>query len=70
MNKMVVDCTTNEVEITPLTNAEIKAYEKKQLQNQSILDAEQAETEAKVAARETILNRLGLSAEEAAILLG
>jgi hypothetical protein len=70
MNKMVVDCTTNEVEITPLTNAEIKAYEKKQLENQSILDAEQAEIEAKEVARQTILDRLGLSAEEAALLLG
>lgn len=70
MNKMVVDCTTNEVEITPLTNAEIKAYEKKQLENQSILDAEETEAQAKVEARQAILDRLGLSAEEVALLLG
>jgi hypothetical protein len=36
----------------------------------SLLIAEQAEAQTKAAARQAILNRLGLTAEEAAILLG
>ena len=70
MNKLIVNCTTNETETIECTQTEIEAYEQKQLEKQAILDAEQAELEAKATARQAILDRLGLSAEEAALLLG
>ncbi len=70
MNKIIVNCETGETETIALTEEEIQAVEEKQLNNQSILDAEQAEAEAKANARQAILERLGLTADEAAILLG
>jgi hypothetical protein len=70
MSKIFINCTTNETEIIPLTEEEIQAVEQKKIENQTVLDAEQAEAEAKAAARQAILNRLGLTAEEAQLLLG
>jgi hypothetical protein len=51
---------------TPFTKeeiAEVKAAEKR-------LEKEKAENEAKEAARQTILDRIGLTADEAKLLLG
>jgi len=70
MSKIFINCTTNETEIIPLTEEEIQAVEQKQIENQTVLDAEQAEAEAKATARQAILDRLGLTAEEAQLLLG
>jgi hypothetical protein len=49
---------------------ETAAETKARLDNAKQIAAEQAEAEAKAIARQTILARLGLTAEEAAILLG
>ena len=62
----IVNCTTGE-EIVRDANAEeiaeIEASKAEQLSNQ-------AEAEAKEAARQAILDRLGLTADEAKLLLG
>jgi septal ring factor EnvC (AmiA/AmiB activator) len=51
-----------------------KDYTKKELDelkaNQARIDAEIAEAEAKAAQRQVILDRLGLTADEAKLLLG
>jgi len=49
---------------------ETAAETKDRLDRAKAIAAAQAEAEAKATARAEILNRLGLSAEEAAILLG
>jgi hypothetical protein len=68
--RVEVNCTTGETSIIELTHAEIEAME-------AAADAhlaEQAEREAEAAtkatARQAILDRLGLTADEAALLLG
>ena len=48
---------------------ETAAETKARLDHEKLVLAEQAEAEAKATARSAILNRLGLTAEEAAILL-
>ena len=62
----IFDVTTNEVIDREMTAAEFKIYEK----DQAVLAAAQAEAEAKEAARQAILDRLGLTADEAKLLLG
>ncbi len=69
MNKIITNCTTNESETVPMTEQEIAEFLKRQSDSEAMLEAEQAEAEAKANARAAILDRLGLTAEEAAILL-
>lgn len=57
---------TNEVIDREMTTAEFKIYEA----NKAEQALKQAETEAKEAARQAILDRLGLTADEAKLLLG
>ena len=57
---------TNEVIDREMTDAEFADYEA----DQAAQAAKQAEAEAKANARAAILDRLGLSAEEAQLLLG
>jgi hypothetical protein len=57
---------TNEVIDREMTDNEFAQYEA----DKATEAAKQAEAEAKATARQAILDRLGLSAEEAAILLG
>jgi hypothetical protein len=49
---------------------ETAAETKARLDNAALIAAEQAEAEAKATARQEILDRLGLTAEEAQLLLG
>lgn len=58
--------TTGEIIEREFTAAELKQLEK----DQKEYAAKQAANEAKATARAAILDRLGLTAEEAAILLG
>ena len=69
MSKIIINCTTNETEIIPLTEQEIKAVEQKQLENQAVLDVEQAEAEAKANAKAALLTQLGITEEQAKLLL-
>jgi hypothetical protein len=59
------DLETNEVIDREMNDAEFGQYEA----DQAAQAAEQAQAQAKATARATILDRLGLTAEEAALLL-
>jgi len=64
------DIATGEVKEIPLTAAEIKAIEK--LQKEAALNRELLKTEAKAkaTAKAALLAKLGITEEEARILLG
>ena len=57
---------TNEIVDREMTAAEFKKYEADQAQAKAI----KAEAEAKASARAAILDRIGLTADEAQLLLG
>jgi hypothetical protein len=69
MNKIIVNCTTNETETIDLTEEEIALVKQKELDNQAVLDAEQAEAEAKATAKAALLTQLGITEEQAKLLL-
>jgi hypothetical protein len=60
------DLETNEVIDREMTDAEFTQYEAEQVARAEA----QAAAEAKATARQTILDRLGLTADEAALILG
>lgn len=70
MEKVIVDCSTGEQTVVQLTAEEIAELEAAAVK----AEADRKETEkaaaAKEAARAEILAKLGLTAEEAAVLLG
>lgn len=57
---------TNEIEIRPATKEELKAFEAAELATNERIANEATKAEAKAA----LLERLGITAEEAALLLG
>jgi hypothetical protein len=57
---------TNEIIERDMTTEELAQYEQTQLAEAT----KQAEAEAKAAERQTILDRLGLTADEAKLILG
>ena len=70
LKKLVIDCSTNEAKEIELTKAEIAEINKTATASKIRLDNEKAEAEAKAQARQAILDRLGLTADEAKLLLG
>jgi hypothetical protein len=64
------NCETGEETIFELTAEEVKAYEAEQAQLAIEKAAKEAEELAKAQARTSALAKLGLTAEEAAALLG
>jgi len=58
--------TTDEIIEREMTNAEFAAYEA----DQAARAARKAEAEAKAATRQALLERLGITADEAKLLLG
>ncbi len=60
------DASTNEVIDREMTDAEFAQYQAEQVQREII----KAENEAKAAQRQAILDRLGLTADEAKLILG
>ena len=68
--KLVVDCSTGAVEEIELTAEEIAEMELAAQQAEEQKAREEEEKAAKEAARAEILAKLGLTAEEAAVLLG
>ena len=60
-----LNCQTGEVIIREMTKAEIKQQEK----DEADFAARQAETEAKAQAKAELLERLGITADEAKLLL-
>jgi len=69
VNKIIVDVLTNEVESIPLTDVEIKALAKEAIQEEDNRLALEAEAEAKAKAKTVLLEKLGITAEEAALFL-
>ena len=70
MEKVIVDCSTGEHTVVPLTAeeiAELEAAAEKAEQDRLAAEAEGAQ---KAAARAAIFEKLGLTEEEAAVLLG
>jgi len=66
MTKLIVNCETGEEILRELTKAEID----QQKIDEAEIAAQQAEVAAKAAQKQAVLDRLGLSAEEAQLLLG
>jgi hypothetical protein len=70
MEKVIVDCSTGEQTVVPLTAEEIAELEAAAAQAEQERQAAEKAAAAKEAARAEILAKLGLTAEEAAVLLG
>ena len=66
----IVDVTTGEETIRPFTKEEIAVVEAEQAKAKAEHDAQIKEQAAKDAARQAVLDKLGLSADEVAALLG
>lgn len=70
MEKVIVDCSTGEQTVVPLTAEEIAELEAAAAKAEADRLAAEKEAADKEAARKAILDKLGLTAEEAAVLLG
>ena len=68
--RIEVNCTTGEVLEIELTDEEVAQREADAAVHAAEQSAREAEEAAKATARAAILDRLGLTADEAAILLG
>ena len=69
MDKVIVDCSTGETTVVPLTAEEIAALEAAAAQAEQDRLAAEAEAATKAAARQALLDKLGITQEEAALLL-
>jgi hypothetical protein len=70
MNKIIANCETGEILELPLNQEEIKQRKIDIENNIKIKNLEQAEAEAKESARQALLSKLGITQEEAQLLLG
>ena len=70
MEKVIVDCSTGEQTVVPLTAEEIAELEAAAAKAEADRLAAEKAAANKEAARKAILDKLGLTAEEAAVLLG
>ena len=68
-NKIVVDCSTGEVQEIALTAEEIAEREAMAAEYAAQKAAEDADKAAKETAKAELLDRLGITAEEAKLLL-
>jgi hypothetical protein len=67
--KVVVDCSTGITEVIPLTEAEIADLETARVAAEDQRKAAEAEAAARAERRQEILDRLGITADEAKLLL-
>ena len=67
--EVIYDVVTGETTIRPFTEAEIKAAKAIQKEDEKRIAILEAEEAAKAQQRQVILDRLGLTADEAALLL-
>jgi hypothetical protein len=67
--KVVVDCSTGITEVLPLTEAEIADMETARLAAEDQRQAAEAEAAAKAEAKAALLDRLGITEDEAKLLL-
>ena len=70
MEKVIVDCSTGQQSVVPLTAEEIAANEAAAVQAEADRKEAEKAAAAKQAARAEILAKLGITTEEAAVLLG
>jgi hypothetical protein len=68
--KVVVNCTTGVTEVLPLTAAEIADMETARVAAEDQRATAKAEAEAKAIAKAALLDRMGLTADEAKLLIG
>jgi len=66
----IADAEKGTNEVRELTSAELKAHLAAQAQAQASDKTAQAEADAKAAQRQALLERLGITADEAKLLLG
>jgi len=69
MKRLEVDCVTGEVLEIDLTPEEVKAYEKRIADDAQIIADAEAKKIADAEAKEALLAKLGITADEAALLL-
>ena len=69
MEKVIVDCSTGEQTVVPLTAEEIAELEAAAAQAEADRLAAEQEAAAKAAARQALLDKLGITQEEASLLL-
>jgi hypothetical protein len=67
--KVVVDCSTGITEVIPLTEAEIADLETARVATEDQRKAAEAEAAVRAEAKAELLDRLGITAEEAKLLL-
>jgi hypothetical protein len=67
--KVVVDCSTGITEVIPLTEAEIADLETARVAAEDQRKAAEAEAAVRAEAKAELLDRLGITAEEAKLLL-
>ena len=67
--RVEVNCTTGETSIIELTDAEVAELEAAQAQAEADRVAAEAEAAEKATAKAALLERLGITADEAALLL-
>jgi len=67
--KVIVDCETGVTEVLPLTAAEIADLETARVAAEDQRKAAEAEAAVKAQAKAELLDKLGITAEEAALLL-
>jgi hypothetical protein len=70
LQKLVVDCSSGEATYVPLTPEEISQREADAQAYAAEQAAREAEAAQKATARAALLKKLGITAEEAALLLG
>jgi hypothetical protein len=68
--KVIVDCSTGKTSIVELTAEEIAELEASRIAAEDQRQAAEAEAAAKAEAKAALLDRLGITAEEAQLLLG
>lgn len=69
MDKVIVDCSTGEQTVVPLTAEEIADLEAAAAKAEAERLAAEAEAAQKAVARQALLDKLGITQEEAALLL-
>ena len=69
MDKVIVDCSTGETTVVPLTAEEIADLQAAAAQAEQDRLAAEAEAATKAAAKQALLDKLGITQEEAALLL-
>jgi len=70
MKRLEVDCLTGETKEIELTSDEVKAYEKRLADDAKVIADAEAKVIADAAAKKALLDKLGITADEAALLLG